>query len=319
MLKLDAHVHLVGPGWVHQSFLQTLARLLVAGTRSDTGETADPDALLPSIEQALFDPSGQTLLAAMEAAGIDHACVFTVDYGLLTGEPGVSIDQQNKCIAQVVDQSDGRLTGFFSIDPRRPQATELFAEAVEDWGMRGLKLHPASGWLPHDENVYPLYQLCAQYELPLLIHTGGQPGPMKSRFGRPVYVDDVAADFPELDIIMAHCGYQWWEEALMVCGMKPNCHVDISGWQQLLMADPGRFYRRLRTVVDTVSPWRVLFGSDGPYLNVLCPLTDWVAAFSPAASEQYGVEFAEEEFAILKGRAAARLLGLGTGRAKTHL
>ena len=306
-MNTDAHVHLVGEGWIEERFFFNLARLISADAGKVTGEFPDPSSLLDTIKDALFETSGEALIREMDAADISRSCLFTVDYGLLTGEPAVSIEQQNRQIADVVRRYPDRFDGFFSIDPRRPGALALFRRGVETWGLRGLKLHPASGWYPYDEDFFPLYQQCQDYQLPLLIHTGGQPAPMKSRFGRPAYVDDVAAAFPQLRIIMAHCGYNWWEEALMICNMKSNCLVDFSGWQQTYLRYPAHFYRVLRQVLDTIGPWRVLFGSDGPYLNVVCPLKNWVGAFRDPQNWPEGITFSDDELDIVMGRAYSRL------------
>lgn len=306
---IDAHVHLVGEGWVHEIFLLNMARVAAAGMGKTTGETPDAALLVDAVKSGLVDTTGEKLVADMDRAGVDHSCIFAVDYGLLTGEPGVPIAEQNRLIAEAVQRFPGRLTGFCAVDPRRPEAPDLLRQAVEEWGLRGLKLHPTPGFYPYDPAAYSLYEMCAEYKIPVLIHTGSQPGPMKSRFARPVYVDDVAADFPELPIIMAHCGHHWWEEALLVCSVKPNCYVDISGWQREYLEHPAVFYGFLRRLIDAIGPWRIFFGTDGPYLNVLCPLEQWVRAVrEPNGGEAFS--FTKEEIDIIMGRAFARLLNL---------
>jgi uncharacterized protein len=307
ILNIDAHVHLVGDGWIHEDFLLNMARVAAAGAGKASGEPPDAAMLVEVIRGGLMDTSGEKLVAEMDSAGVDRSCVFAVDYGLLTGEPGVPIAEQNRLVAEAVKRFPDRLIGFCAVDPRRPEALALFQRAVEDWGLKGLKLHPTAGYFPYDPAAYPLYRKCQEYKLPVLIHTGSQPGPMKSRFARPVYVDDVAADFPDLAIIIAHCGHHWWEEALMVCTVKPNCYVDISGWQRDYLAHPHIFYAVLRRFLDAIGPWRIFFATDGPYLNVLCPLDQWVKAVREPSAHEGGVVFDAEEIDIIMGRAFARL------------
>lgn len=308
---IDSHAHLVADGWVHDDLLLGLARVAAASAAKATGQPMDAAVLVSVLRGGLMDPTGEKLVAAMDQAGVDRSCVFPVDYGLLTGEPAVPIDEQNQAVSRAVRKFPDRLVGLFTVDPRRPGAVDLFCRAVEDWGLKGLKLHPATGFHPYDEIVYPLYNKCLEYKLPVLIHTGSQPAPAKSRFARPVDVDDVAADFPDLDIILAHAGHNWFEEALLVCGVKTNCYLDVSGWQREFLERPVAFYRVLRRILDTVGPWRVFFGSDGPYLNVLCPLERWVKAFrEPDLSGCPDVAFSSEEMDIILGQAFARLLGL---------
>ncbi len=306
-MNIDAHAHLLGEGWLHEDVFLHLTRVFTAAQRDEKGDPPDAASTVDGVKEALFDATGEKLVRGMDEAGLHRSLVVTLDYGLITGEPGVPIDEQNRAVAKAVEHFPDRLLGFFTIDPRRPHARELFRRAVESWGLRGLKLHPASGWYPCDEIAYPLYEQCQEYKLPMLIHTGGHPAPLKSRFGRPAYVDDVAADFPDLSIIMAHCGHLWWEEALLICGMKPNCHVDISGWQLTFVANPARFYHWLRRVVDTIGAWRVIFGSDGPYFNGLCSPKEWVGAFRRPRPSLAGASFTAEEMDIIMGRAFSRL------------
>ncbi len=305
---IDAHVHLVGEGWIHDDFFSNLSRLVAASIGKQSGEAPDPAVLTTGIKELLFDTTGDKLVRQMDEAGVDQSCIFPVDYGLLTGEPGVSIETQNKLIADAVKRHPGRLVGFFTIDPRRPRSLELFKEAIEEWGLRGLKLHSSSGWYPYDRIAYPLYEQCLEYGLPMLIHTGSQPAPMQSRFCRPIYIGDVASDYPDLQIIMAHCGMEWWEEALMVCKIKPNCHVDFSSWQREYVEDPLYFYNVLRKFIDTIGPWRVIFGSDNPYLNGILPLKEWVSAFVDPQVPGGNISFSREELEIVTGKSFAKLL-----------
>jgi predicted TIM-barrel fold metal-dependent hydrolase len=296
---IDSHVHLVGKGWIDRSYFLGCARMIGAAFGKATGEHGDPEYLADGILDSLTDTTGENLIATMDAAGIDRSCVFALDYGLCAGEPEVSMEEQNRLISEAVRRCPDRLIAFFTVDPRRREGLDLFKRAVEDWGMRGLKLHP------------PYYEQCREYGIPVLFHTGSQPAPMKWRFAQPIYIDDVAADFPELPIIMAHVAGQMWEEALMVASVKPNVYFDVSGWQAPSLSGLDKFYRMLRSVLDEVGPWRVFFGSDGPYYNGLFPLEQWVKALTePDLSACPDITFSPEEREIVAGKAFARLIDL---------
>jgi predicted TIM-barrel fold metal-dependent hydrolase len=309
---IDSHFHLIDRGWVADSFFVGMARIVIAGATKATGEPGgDPVELVDNLMPVLADTTGDKLVAKMDAAGVDKTCIFCVDYAALTGEPGVNIEDQNRMIAEAARRHPDRLVPFFSIDPRRHNALDLFRSSIEDWRMRGLKLHPTAGFFPHQEECYPLYEACVEYGLPVVVHTGSQPAPMKFRFARPVYLDDVAADFPHLNIIAAHVGHDWWEEALLMAGVKPNIYFDFSGWQIKYNEHPADFYRMLRRVIDVVGPWRVFFGTDGPYLDILCPIDKWIAAVKePDLSCAPEVSFTELEVETIMGNAFAQLLGL---------
>ena len=275
---IDSHVHLVGEGWHNRSFLVGMAREAAAMMGKTTGEPPDAEDMVDNLMPVLADTTGEKLVAAMDGAGVDKSCIFAHDTGMAIGEPEVSMEEQNSLVAQAVKRFPDRLIGFFSIDPRRPEGLDMFQRFVEEEGLRGLKLHPTTGFYPYDPGVYPYYEKCMEYGIPVLFHTGTQPAPMKFRYTQPINVDDVAADFPDLPIIMAHVGHHLWNEALAVASVKTNIYFDISNWQFVFNRNPKEFYHVLREIIDEVGPWRVFFGTDGPYLNVICPLDTWVKA-----------------------------------------
>jgi predicted TIM-barrel fold metal-dependent hydrolase len=298
---IDVHEHLIGPGWVPRSFLISIGRL----SGQQDGKEA---AWWPLI----YDTTGETLVARMDAAGVDRSCIFSTDWGLLTGEAEVSIFEQNQAVAAATKRFPNRLIAFFAIDPRRPKAVTMLQRAVEDWGMRGVKLLPVAGFYPYDPVAYPLYEKCTAYGIPLLCHCGLEASPAKSRFAHPINYDDVAADFPDLPIILAHAGMaMWWREALAIAKVKPNIYFDVAAWQAEAWHQPHLFYEMLRTVLDGVGPWRVFFGSDGPPTELAWPLKEWVRKLKePDLSSCPGISFTPEEMEIVLGKAAARLLKL---------
>jgi uncharacterized protein len=310
-MMIDGHCHMVGEGWHDMSFFIGMARVATAPMGKLTGEYPDPAELINNLMPVLSDTTGEKLVANMDTAGIDKTCVFAHDTGMQAGEPEVTMEEQNRLVAEAAARFPDRLLAFFSIDPRRDGALDLFKKGVEDWGMKGLKLHPTAGFYPYDPACYPFYERCLEYGVPVLFHTGNQPLPMKARFTQPINVDDVAADFPDLSIIMAHVGHLLWHEALFVAARKPNIYFDFSDWQMTFLEYPQEFYRMLRRIIDDLGPWRVFFGTDGPYLNVLCPLEKWVGAIKePDLSSCPEVSFTDEEKRIIMGDAFARLMGI---------
>jgi len=306
---VDSHVHLLNQGWTHRNLLIGIGRLASAAMGKESGERPDPEAIATPMMSSFDDPTGERLVATMDRAGVDRSCVFAADFGLCTGEPDVTIETQNRVVAEAARRFPDRLVPFFAIDPRRPQAMEMFRQGVEEWGMRGLKLHTTTGYYPYDPVAYPFYQKCMEYGIPVLFHTGSTCAPMKSRFAQPIALDDVAADFPDLPIIMAHVAQEMWQEALIVARMKTNVYFDISGWQAAAVNQPATFYRMLRRLLDDVGPWRVFFASDGPFGDPTCPLERWVQAVAkPHLTSCPDISFTPDETEIVMGRAFARLL-----------
>src|SRR4030042_3164080 len=274
-MVIDSHVHLVGRDWIDRSFFIGMARVATAPMGKATRIAPDAEELVNNVMPVLEETTGEKTVANMDLAGFDKSLFFAVDYGLSAGEPAVSMEEQNRLISEAAARFPDRLLPFFTVDPRRPEGLDLFKRGLEEWGMKGLKLHPTSGYFPYDPVVYPFYEKCMEYKIPVVFHTGTQPAPMKWRFAQPINIDDVAADFPDLPIIMAHVSPGLWEEALLVAEIKPNIYFDFSGWQMRDLSHPVEFYRMLRAVIDQGGPWRGFFGTDGPYLNVLCQWGDW--------------------------------------------
>jgi len=192
--------------------------------------------------------------------------VFTVDEKL-TGKPFVSNDEVLCFAAQNVDIS----IPFISIDPHRGTAGVQEAKRLLGTGqVRGLKLHPpVQQFSPNDPIAYPLYEVFAEAHLPVIFHTGhsgigtGLPGGggVRLKYGNPLPIDDVAVDFPNLPIIMAHPSFPWQDEAISICLHKPNVYMDLSGWS------PKYFAPQLVQYANTLLKHKVLFGSDYPLLT----------------------------------------------------
>lgn len=193
------------------------------------------------------------------------AVVFDVDSGSSTGERA-----DNDEIAELVQRSDGTFLGLCAVDPMTGKRALMEAERCHALGFRGMKVQPVSqGFHVDDRAYYPLWDFAQQVGWPLMVHTGttgigaGSPGGagLKLRYGRPVpHLDDVAADFPNLQIIAAHFAWPWHLELMAVARQKGNVWVDLSGWS------PKYFPEEVVRYCNSVIPEKFLFGSDFPLL-----------------------------------------------------
>ena len=193
-----------------------------------------------------------------------------------TGEKGDS----NDYISEIVTSYPGRFIGFAAIDPwQDKKSVEELERAVKDLSLRGLKLHPVQqAFYPNDEKFYPLYEKAMELNIPVLFHSGmaasgsgmAGGGGMKLKYSAPIPgMDDVAADFPNLTIIMAHPGWPWIEEQIAVALHKPNVYLDLSGWL------PRYIPTQLIDEANTRLQDKVLFGSDYPFITPDRWLKDW--------------------------------------------
>jgi hypothetical protein len=194
------------------------------------------------------------------------AVVFTVDDEAGMGRPRIGNDE----VLRVAAANPDVLLPFGSVDPHKGklgvrQARELIAA-----GVRGFKFHPnTQRFWPNDPEFFPLYEVIAEAGLIALFHTGttgigaGMPGGggVRLKFSNPMAVDDVAAEFPGLDIILAHPSFPWQEEALAIAVHKPNVYIDLSGWS------PKYFPDILVQYINTRLRGKMLFGSDFPLIT----------------------------------------------------
>jgi predicted TIM-barrel fold metal-dependent hydrolase len=141
---------------------------------------------------------------------------------------------------------------------------------ITEYGVKGFKFHPSTqAFYPNDRLAYPLYEAIAEAKLPALFHTGqtgvgaGTPGGsgIRLKYANPMLLDDVAADFPDMPIILAHPSFPWQEEALSVATHKPQVYIDLSGWS------PKYFPPILVQYANTLLKDKILFGSDYPVID----------------------------------------------------
>jgi hypothetical protein len=163
------------------------------------------------------------------------------------------------------------LIPFGSVDPKRggEAAAELAKRQLEA-GAKGFKFHPSGqAFQPNDRSVYPIYEVIQEAGVPALFHTGQTGagagtrggGGIRLSYSNPIYLDDVAVDFPDMKIILAHPSFPWQEEALSVATHKPLVYIDLSGWS------PKYFPPILIQYANTLLKHKMLFGTDFPILT----------------------------------------------------
>jgi predicted TIM-barrel fold metal-dependent hydrolase len=196
------------------------------------------------------------------------ACViFPVDMESATGMVRVP----NEEVAEVAAQNADVLIPFASIDPAKGKMGAREARRlIGQFGVRGFKFHPSvQEFYPNDRSAYVLYEVIAEAGLPAVFHTGHSGigagmrggGGIHLKYSNPMYLDDVAVDFPDMPIIMAHPSFPWQDEALSVCLHKPQVYIDLSGWS------PKYFPPQLVQYANTLLKHKVLFGSDYPLIT----------------------------------------------------
>jgi uncharacterized protein len=250
LTAIDVHVHVEADGHGHYSLSDELMAASAKYFRADHDRT-------PTLEQIA------DLYRSLNMAAV----VFTVDASTATGHAAISSEE---IAAKAAEHSDV-LIPFGSVDPLRgADAVAQARSLVRDHGVRGFKFHPSlQAFAPNDVAFYPLWAEIESLRVPALFHTGqtgigaGLPGGhgIKLRLSDPMLLDDVAADFPGLTVILAHPSVPWAASSISMATHKSNVYIDLSGWS------PKYFPPDLVRAANSYLQDKVLFGTDYPLLT----------------------------------------------------
>ena len=272
-LRVDFHVHMASYGFMQPWVTEWIRKSNPAGFEDYLGRYSDPGAF-------------EELLAA---EGVDYACVLAELSHVTTG---VCSNEQVAGFCR----GRSRLIPFCDLNPYlHTDLRDELRRKVEKEGFRGVKLYPTyQHYHLNEPRIYPLYRAAEELGIPVLIHTGSSlfKG-ARIKYGDPIQLDDVANDFPRLNLVMAHSGRGlWYDRAFFLSKLHPNLYMELSG------LPPGKlmsYFPELPRLSE-----KVIFGSDWPAMPRIRRNMEAVAA----------LPFTQEGAAAVLGGNAARLLGL---------
>jgi len=283
LVAIDTHVHVEqdshGCCSLDQGLLDASAKYFKAG-----------DNRTPTVED-LADYYRERKIGAV---------IFTVDATIGLGHPALSSDE----IIEIAADHADILLPFASVDPLAGATAVTRARELAARGAKGFKFHPSlQAFEPNDRAFYPLYEALEELALPTVFHTGqtgigaGLPGGrgVKLRYSDPMLLDDVAADFPGLTVILAHPSVPWQDSAISMATHKANVYIDLSGWL------PKYFPAQLVRAANGQLRHKVMFGSDYP---VISP-DRWLASF------EADLQMKPEVVPLIMKDNAVKVLGLG--------
>jgi uncharacterized protein len=236
----------------------------------DHGHNAYDDELITATKQYFKLDAGLTTadsVADYYRQRNTAAVVFTIDAQTVSGHAPNSIEN----LIEGAARNNDVLIPFGSVDPLSGDRAVQGVHKQVELGVKGFKFHPSlQGFEPNDRAYYPVYAAIAEAGVPALFHTGqtgigsGLPGGhgVKLRYSDPMLLDDVAADFPELTIVMAHPAVPWVDAQISIAQHKSNVYIDLSGWS------PKYFPAQLVHAVNRQLRSKALFGTDYPYIEL---------------------------------------------------
>ena len=189
-------------------------------------------------------------------APVDRALVFAIKF------THVGAVVPNDYVSDYVKQHPEKLEGWASVDPSQPDCVEQLEHCVKVLGLRGLKLGPVyQHFDPQDRKHWPLFKRCEQWGLPIMWHQGTTfPSRAKLNWGLPLQLEDIAMDFPDLKMIIAHLGHPWEQDTVVLIRKCPNVYTDISA----VHYRPWRYWQAMVTAMEYGVEHKILAASDFP-------------------------------------------------------
>jgi predicted TIM-barrel fold metal-dependent hydrolase len=261
----------------------------------------DPEDLRPWAKECLQTSSGQEMayldqlmrhpelmVEMLRQNGVAYGVVLTEISPITTGVVS------NEAVAKFC-QGHKALIPFANMNPfMQARPAEELERCVLEMGFKGLKLYPTyQGFYANDNMIYPLYAKAQELRIPVMIHTGSSVfRGARLKYGDPLRIDEVAVDFPNLNLIQVHSGRGFWYRcAFFLARLHRNVHMEIAGLppQKLL-----EYFPELEKNAD-----KIIFGSDWPGLRNIRANIEAIRS----------LPLSEETKAKILGGNAARILG----------
>jgi predicted TIM-barrel fold metal-dependent hydrolase len=224
------------------------------------------------------------LLATMDAEGIGQAVMHAESEG------GEDADALNASLREVLDEHPQRFAGIGCVDIGNPSPTALVAQTLRaaELGLRGVSFQPAFFGLDIDERrLYPLYSRAEELGLVVAVHTGITYSRMHPlRHERPELLDQVACDFPDLQLIACHAGWPWATEFAAVARRHPTVYLEFGALAPKYVAKPGTGWDAMFAMMPNLLRDQILYGSDWPMMPPERAISEWRESGLPADALQ---------------------------------
>lgn len=258
---IDAHTHIASPDFLPDAFADgVVANIDLALTTY--GLRSNRDKVKELFLSKFQDPLCDELVSEMNESGIDQSILLAADFTYALKDCRLTIEEILLHHKKVVERHKLRFQVFSGVDPRwGKDGIDLFERSIRDFGFSGYKIYPPCGYNPSDPILYPFYEICAQWQIPVLTHVGGTSPALAFDTAAPVLLDKAAREFPHVDFILAHGTVSYVEECAMMCSFRPNVYLDISGFQTAELALLEQIFRR-------GYKHKIIFGTDWPLFRL---------------------------------------------------
>ncbi|WP_197420006.1 amidohydrolase family protein [Mycobacterium gordonae] len=268
---IDFHCHVASTDFFPAEFRRGVIENMIVAlkARNVSPSWANAEAMYLS---TLRDPWCDSLVQEMDQAGIELSVLLLPDFTYVWPDSTPTIEKQIDHHCQIQERHPGRFKIFVGLDPRwGKKGVDLFERCIKEYCFDGLKLYPPCGYTISDPRLYPFYDVCREYGLPVLTHIGATTPTLEFAAAAPLTVDRAALDYPDVDFVLAHGSVQYRDECIMLCTNRPNVYLDVSGYQAV-GGSAG-----LRMLFTYGIAHKILFGTDYPVFRLQGKQRDFVA------------------------------------------
>jgi predicted TIM-barrel fold metal-dependent hydrolase len=297
---IDIHCHVASEMCFPPSFRNGVVDNMVVALQS-RGIPVTTEKVARMHDATLQDPLCDQLVAEMDEAKIAEAVLLVPDFTVALKDSTHTIEEVIDHHKVVTERHPGRFRVLVGVDPRwGADGVALFERAIVEYGFDGMKLYPPCGYRLSDKLLYPFYEICAQYSLPVLTHIGATSPALDFEVALPIYVDKPAKDFPGVDFILAHGSVNYPDECAMLCNNRPNIYLDVSGYEA------GGVYG-LNTLFRRGINHKVLFGTDWPIFRMQGRQHEFISRLF--GEDAFPAAMSDTDRRLFFSGNAARLLG----------
>lgn len=219
--------------------------------------------ILPNIKK--MTSTTDEFVKLLDKMGVEKAVIFNLDEETPSGIAGLP----NDYYAEIVKKHPDKFVGFAGIDPLKRMKAVREIRRSYDLGLRGVAVRPFMfGIPPHHAKMYPIYSTCVELDIPIWFHLSINYSTNNMEVERPIYLDIVAQDFPELKIIAGHGGWPWVNELVAVAWRNPNIYIDIASYLPKYIGMKGTGWEPLIHFGNSVLQDKILFGSTWLFMGM---------------------------------------------------
>jgi len=240
---------------------EELYKMKTTSTNMELRDAIKP--FLPKIRKLTM--SIEDFIEQLNKMGVEKAIIFNLDEETPSRIAGLP----NDYYADIVRQYPHKFIGFAGIDPLKKMEAVREIRRSYDIGLRGVAIRPFMfGIPPHHAKMYPIYSTCVELDIPIWFHLSINYSTNTMEVERPIYLDIVAQDFPDLKIIAGHGGWPWVNELVAVAWRNTNIYIDIASYIPKYLDMKGTGWESLIHFGNTILQDRILFGSTWLFMGM---------------------------------------------------